>query len=235
MSKLTRYTQTLFASAAGANQIAEFGSAAAAGFPGTPAAYSGATITPTIVQTLSQYTEGWFGAVDGQYNPAIEDVNAIDWLYSYQLAYLMQQGVAEYDAGTTYFKGSLCSSNGVIYVSLVDNNIGNALPVTGVANSNWSYKDGGVYVNANFNVSPYAGGYLCDVSVASITGSLPAANVSAGSCIAFKNNSFGSNNVLTLSPNGTDKIEGVNASITVSAGQFIKLFCGGAAWHLWNS
>lgn len=235
MSKLTRYTQTIFASSAGANQIAEFGSAAAAGFPGTPASYDGTTITPTIVQTLSNYLQGWYGAVDGQYNPAIEDTNAIDWLYSRQLTYLFQAGIPEYDTGTIYYKGSLCSSNGIVYVSLTDDNTANALPAAGVANTNWGYKDGGIHVASNFSVSAYAGGYLCSVSGGSITGTLPAVASSVGALIGFKNKTFGSVNVLNIAPNASELIEGVNQILHVGAGEFVKLFCDGSAWFLWNA
>jgi hypothetical protein len=128
MSRLSRYTQKIFGSIAGTNQIAEFGSFAA----GSPQRYTGATITPTIVQALSNYLSGWFAAVEGSYSPAIEDMNALCYLYAFQLAYLMQQGVAEWDSGTTYYTGSLAQSSGVTYVSLTDTNLNN--PVTDSGN-----------------------------------------------------------------------------------------------------
>ncbi|PMZ30506.1 hypothetical protein C1X25_36230, partial [Pseudomonas sp. GW247-3R2A] len=75
---------------------------------------------PTVIQSLSNWLTGWFGAVVGGNSPAIEDMNAVCFVYAYQLAYLMQQGIPEYDSGTTYFTGSLCTSGGVIYRSLQD-------------------------------------------------------------------------------------------------------------------
>lgn len=129
MSRLTRYTQQIFASTAAAAQIAEFGSFA----NGTPTTYSGSTITPAIVQTLSQYLSGWFTATEGALSPAIEDMNALQYLFSYQLAYLLQAGIAEWDAGTTYYIGDLVQNgSGTTFVSLINTNLNNAL-----STANW--------------------------------------------------------------------------------------------------
>lgn len=119
MAKLTRVLQKIFGSTAGVNEIGKFGSLAA----GSPVT----TTDPVVIQALSEFTDGWFSAVMGENSPAIEDVNAIDFLYSRQLAYLFQAGVAEWEVGTTYYTGSLVSSAGAMYQSLVDNNTGNAL------------------------------------------------------------------------------------------------------------
>lgn len=129
MGKTTRATQKLFGSTAGSNQMAEFGSFAA----GVPARYSGTTITPAIIQSLSNYLEGWLGAVDGFYSPTVEDMNAICFLYSYQIFYILEMGIAEWDAGTTYYTGSIVNSGGTIYVSKTDDNTNNALTST----ANW--------------------------------------------------------------------------------------------------
>lgn len=123
MSRLSRFTQLIFGSAAGSNQIAEYGSLAAS----APATYNGSTISPAIVQTLANYLEGWFGAVIGQNSPAIEDMNALCYLYAFQLAYIFQAGIPEWDSGTTYYTGSLVQSSGVWYVSLTDTNLNHAV------------------------------------------------------------------------------------------------------------
>ena len=77
MSRPARYTQQVFGSTAGANQMAQFGSLAAA----APLTYSGTTITPAIVQALSAYLNGWLSAVVGANSPAIEDMNSICYLF----------------------------------------------------------------------------------------------------------------------------------------------------------
>ena len=123
MSKLARATQLIFGSNASSAQIAEFGSLAA----GTPTTYSGTTATPALIQALSNYLTGWFGAVIGSNSPAIEDMNALFFLITFQLAYSFQAGIPEWDASTTYYIGSLVNSSGTIYVSLQNTNLNNAV------------------------------------------------------------------------------------------------------------
>lgn len=121
MAKIVRKTQKIFASSAGVNQIAQYGSLAAA----APAF----TTDPAVIQSLANYLGGWFSAVIGSNSPAIEDMNAIQYLYAYQLAYLMQEGIAEWDAGTTYYIGSIVSDGiGLTYISKIDNNLNS--PIT---------------------------------------------------------------------------------------------------------
>lgn len=120
MSKITRKIAKIFGSTANASEISEFGSLAA----GSPV-YS---TDPTVIQSLSKWASGWFSAVIGGNSPAIEDMNALFYVLSYQLAYLMQAGVAEWDATTTYYIGSFASDGlGNIYSSIVDTNLNNAL------------------------------------------------------------------------------------------------------------
>lgn len=124
MAKITRKTALIFGISAGINQIAEFGSLAA----GTPVF----TTDPAVIQSLSNYLGGWFNAVVGGNSPAIEDMNALCYLFAYQIAYGMQAGIPEWDAGTTYYINSLVQSGGVIYMSRTDTNLNNA--VTSAAN-----------------------------------------------------------------------------------------------------
>lgn len=125
MSKIARKTAILFGGSAGANQIAQFGSLAAA----SPSF----STDPAVIQSLSNWTVGWFSGVETGNSPAIEDMNAFCYVDSYQLAYIMQAGIAEWDSGTTYYIGSLCTgvSTGIIYVSLVNNNLNNLVSDAG--------------------------------------------------------------------------------------------------------
>ena len=123
MSKLTRQTLQLFGSSAGTNQIEQFGSLAA----GSPTYLTPVAASIPTIQSLSAYLEGLFGAVVGSNYPSIQDINALFFLYAYQMCYMLQEGIPEYDSGTTYFTNSLCISSGAIYRSIVDNNTGNSL------------------------------------------------------------------------------------------------------------
>lgn len=126
MAKIARKTQKIFAKDGSA--IGQFGSAQAA--------------TPTLssdldtLQALPAYDNGWNDAViSGQKRPPLEEFNGLKYINDYQNAYLLQEGIAEYDAATTYYIGSLVkdSGTGIIYKSITDDNIGHALTDT----TNW--------------------------------------------------------------------------------------------------
>ena len=133
MPKLTRKSAKLFAqnATAAAGGIAQFGSLAA----GTPN-YS---TDPDVIQSLSQYSDGWSAAVLGTKSPALEDRNALDYLLSYQQAYIMQHGVPEWLDTETYYENSyVVDSNGELRVSVIDNNIGHD-PTEDNGGSYWGF------------------------------------------------------------------------------------------------
>ncbi len=223
MAKIPRKVAKIFGSTASAGDIRQFGSFAA-GAPVT-------TTDPATIQALANWLTGWLGAVVGGNSPTIEDMNAICYVFAYQLSYLMQEGIAEWETNTIYYKGSLASDgNGVVYVSLTDSNSGNALTST----SNWAFKDGGIPASSTITVAIQSGGYLVDTSGGNITANLPVASSSRGAMVSFKNATFGGANHIAITPNGSDNIEGANAAFNVNAGEFVKLFCDGTAWYLWN-
>jgi len=94
---------------------------------------------PTI-QALSAWLTGWQDAVvSGNKAPFLEDMNSAMYVAFYELFYLFQEGIAEWNTDTTYFIGSMCrkESTGEIWISRIDNNQGNALPVGQTPNGNW--------------------------------------------------------------------------------------------------
>lgn len=126
MAKIARVTQQVFAGTPGFEQVAEFGSLAA----GTPVF----TNNVATIQSLNAWAVGWFNAVIGNNSPAIEDMNGFCLVVTQQLAYGFQAGVPEWDAGTTYYAGSLVQSAGILYVSLTNTNLNNAVTST----TNWA-------------------------------------------------------------------------------------------------
>lgn len=124
MSKLTRVTGKLFGETASATgdanngpYIGQFGSAKL----GT---YNGTTDIATI-QGLAAWSNGWIDAVtpNNQY-PPLPERTGVDKVLSYQQCYLLQQGIPEWDSATDYHTNGFCSQGGVIYYSLVDDNVG---------------------------------------------------------------------------------------------------------------
>lgn len=114
MPKIERKTQKIFGGNAESDQLAVFGSM----ITGTP-------VYNDDVETLQSeaYTEGWQVAVAANEAPFMEEMNGVQYGFSKQLAYLFQQGIAEWDAGTTYYLNSFCQVGGVIYKSKLDENI----------------------------------------------------------------------------------------------------------------
>lgn len=124
MPKLNRIKQEIFANQAGSLEVTAFGTAK--------------DQTPVYTKDLSQiqntnFLNGWQSAILSDKSPWEEDMNALFFAITTQLAYLFQQGIPEYDAETTYYIGSLAKvtsnqGNVTIYKSLTNENTGN--PVT---------------------------------------------------------------------------------------------------------
>ena len=158
MAILTRKTQPVFASAAA--DIGQFGS----GQLGTKVI----TTDPAVVMACSSgaaWAGGWLDAVLGANKfPPLEEMNGISFVCTYQLAYLFQEGIPEYDAGTTYSQFGICKKAATfqVYGSLVTNNIGNALtdPASWVLLVDLSNPTGRTRLtgNMNFYVATAGGG-----------------------------------------------------------------------------
>lgn len=123
MAKIVRKSQKIFGGDLTASgNVAVFGSLKA----GSPS-YS---IDPATIQS-AHYNLGWADAVVANNAPALQDMNALFFVDTYQLAYLMQTGIAEWDAGTTYYIGSWClDSFGTAYCSIADTNLNNVVTDT---------------------------------------------------------------------------------------------------------
>lgn len=120
MAKLTRVFKKIFGDAGIA--INQFGTDAL----NAPVA----TKNRTTLQALAAYGAGWGAAVVGGLRvPAFEEMNALQYLTDSDIAYIYQEGIAEYDANTPYFIGSLVKETltSKIYKSLTDDNTGNVL------------------------------------------------------------------------------------------------------------
>lgn len=129
MTNLQRLTGKIFGETATATgddpQIGQFGSA----LVGT---YVGTTDVATI-QSLSAWSNGFIDSVTpNEQFPPLPEMTGFGKVLSYQSAYLLQKGVAEWDSGTTYYTGDFCKGvgEGKLYVSKVDSNLNNDLSDT---------------------------------------------------------------------------------------------------------
>jgi hypothetical protein len=135
MGKLIRVTSNIFAGAltSGSDQVEQFASKTQTGTPN----YS---VDPAVIQSGgggAWWADGWGQALDATNNSEYkQDRNAVDLVLSYQISYLLQQGIPEWDSATTYYTNSIVQSGGSLYQSLVDSNTGNT-PPTDSSNSAW--------------------------------------------------------------------------------------------------
>lgn len=115
MTKYNRPNGKLFGSSA--SNIGVFGSGQTGETPTT-------STDPNAINTLNTHWEdGWNGAVVSQapYTaPFIEDMNAVNYVNSYNSAYLLQRGIPEYDSNEEYQTDSVCTYNGEIWICLQD-------------------------------------------------------------------------------------------------------------------
>lgn len=75
-------------------------------------------------QFTAELLRGW-GIIGPSDEPTLQDFNAMGFTLGQLHAYLHQVGVAEYNALQEYHVGSFTNRGGVLYVSLVNNNVGN--------------------------------------------------------------------------------------------------------------
>lgn len=164
MSKLSRVFQNLFGLNGATSHFEQFGArkTGSANF----------TKDPNTLQSLSAFiTGGWADAVNPTNNaPFLEDMNGLFYLLFYQLCQIFQDGIPAWDPSTTYFIGSFVRKDGTgeLYSSLVDNNVGNALP-NQTGNANWTYANpqgvaAGVMADFGGSAAPFSW-LLCDGSV----------------------------------------------------------------------
>lgn len=84
----------------------------------------GNTVYSTDLDSIQSaaYETGWRDAVISNLNyPLLSDMNAVQHTLSQQIAYTLQHGIPEYDAGTTYYAYDKVQFNDIIYTALQDN------------------------------------------------------------------------------------------------------------------
>lgn len=136
MAKITRQVFKLFGKDGATSNFGKFGSKAAAS-PVT-------TKDISTIQSLAAWLEGWQDATvldsEGFKAPLLEDRNSLDYVFAYQIAYQLQEGIAEWQTDAVYYIGSIVKKSGTfeLYGSKINDNTGNSLP-SQVDDSNWRY------------------------------------------------------------------------------------------------
>ncbi len=240
MTKIARKRQQIFGDGAGIDQIAKFGSLAA----GVPAF----TTDPDTIQTLANFVEGWFSAVIGGNSPAIEDMNAVCYLYAYQLAYIFQEGIPEYQASTQYYIGSVVQltdlTSGIphVYVAIADN-FSNSPPIDGgfLNDTHWRDITSGIITTPiNPAITPSTGltlsnlTYLVNTANGASSFTLPGTGNRKDICFTFKDTAgLADLFPITIVRAASEKIENLAASYVCDApyGTW-RFICDGTNWFL---
>lgn len=164
-TKLQRFFQKVFGDNGSQSHFGQFGSRVSSP-PGLN------TKDPTAIQALSAFdTNGWLDAINAANKaPFLEDMNGLFFLAFRQIAYILQDGIPEWNTDTPYFIGSIVRKTGTteLYGSLTDSNTGNALP-SQTSNAFWNYLNPqtvapGVISDYGGSSAPF-GWLACDGSV----------------------------------------------------------------------
>lgn len=127
MSKLERKNHKVFGINATETKVGQFGSA--------NATTKITTKDVEKIQALDAWEQGWeAGAVGNNRYPTQQERTGVDYEHSYQIGYMLQEGIPEWNKDTTYNKGSIIKlvndTKIVLYNSLQNNNKNNALTNT---------------------------------------------------------------------------------------------------------
>ena len=119
MAKLDRKDVKIFAENSKETLITEFRTEDS---QGSTASFSR---DPDVIQNAN-YSQGWVNNTNNL-NTKIygEDLNAVNYVLSYLLKYLYENGIAEWNNTTTYYTNSIARVDDVLYISLIDDNTGN--------------------------------------------------------------------------------------------------------------
>ena len=122
MARIARKNLKIFAGNASNNGV--FGSFQA-GNPTT-------TSDVETIQSLPAWAEGWNSAtMTSKKLPPLQEFQGVQYVSTYQLGYLFQEGIAEWDEDCEYHEGSWVksSASGIwsLYQSKINNNIGNSV------------------------------------------------------------------------------------------------------------
>lgn len=90
------------------------------------------------IQSKPAWLTGWIDAVIGTRKfPTLEEFQSCNYVNTSQIAYILQEGIPEWDSQTEYFQKSIVKKSGTyeIYGSITDANIGNLLS----DDTNWEF------------------------------------------------------------------------------------------------
>lgn len=229
--KLIIKDQKIFANSGNyANVIAKFGSykggePSYSDDPDVIQGYTGAT-GHTGLTGQNAWSEGWFAAVDNNLCPTIQDMNAFFYVVTRQIKQMMESGLPEWISTINYCLGSFVrNSDGIIFISLVDNNLNNVLSDTSKWMVYWPNKVHTKGTNNNYTVAYDDYIIRCDGTTSDDDKYVFLPTASA----AYENRVI---HIVVLNCNPTYPI--TCEGITIKKWESATFICDGATWRLWD-
>lgn len=131
MAAIPRVFHKIFGSTGSTTKFVQFGSTVG----GSPVQ----TKDLASISGLAAWLAGWQDSVIGALRaPSMQEMNAVHLYHSTQMGYLFQSGVPEYEAGTTYYTGSMVRVGLYLYQALQDNFSAQA-PVAAASSAYWNW------------------------------------------------------------------------------------------------
>lgn len=130
MAKITRNNQKVFGDNSAVNNFYQFGN-------------SNVTTKDVATMQAGNWLNGWSDGgvnINGVITPEFQSFNTLSYVTTSQIAYLQQEGIAEWHTETEYHQNSIVKESGTtnLYVSLTNNNTGNAVNAGG-DNAFWKF------------------------------------------------------------------------------------------------
>jgi microcystin-dependent protein len=130
MAKITRNNQKVFGDNSAVNNFHQFGN-------------SSVTTKDVGAMQNGNWENGWSDGgvnINGVITPQFQEFNTLSYVTTSQIAYLQQEGIAEWHTETEYHQNSIIKESGTtkLYVSLTNNNTGNAVN-SGGDNAFWKF------------------------------------------------------------------------------------------------
>jgi hypothetical protein len=222
MAKITRKFQRVFCGDVPANNVvAQFGSLKAS-LP----QYSS---DPDVIQQLAAWGAGWTGATVANSAPPLQDMNALFYVLSRQMGYLMQTGIAEYNSSTIYYIGSLAYDGVNNIYKCLDDDVTN-IPFSDTTKWVLFHSDKRTEISANYVVL-FGDKDIVATAAIDLTVTLPQAlTENKGRIINIKSKLTGGK-LITISASGGSLIDG-NASVAISNGSNISLRSSGGDYEI---
>lgn len=206
MTRVTRKTQKILGEGATNNGV--FGSLQA----------SNPVMTNDVeqIQSLNAWNLGWNQAtLTSEELPPLEEMQGVEYVITYQLAYLMQEGLPEWDSATTYYTGSMVKQiSGTtikIYCSLVDNNLNKA--VTDTASWKVVYDSTKTYVDTTIGDTRY----VTVTTDQTVTGMKTFTSEMVATDIIFDHGSIGGSDNLAIEGTGAVALSGSTMTVTADS------------------